>query len=526
MPSIDSFRQIVQQAQQQQQLDHTIGAADQQLQLETPTAPPSAWTNLKAGLSKVPLLGRLGALQSARAEVNQYQQQLDNLSVSNRQVRAGFVKALHHDLGEGAADMATKRIDVNTKTPLTARAVKNVLSDIDQARDQARDISNRRITLFVDSPVQGGHRGPGETDIINLCLDKGFKLNDAADLSGIVGEDGAKAIKDAIRQGCKGLDNYSNGNGILTNQDIADVAGRVLDLYADMKHLPGMDQDALSTILQRASTKPTVKAIENTAREGALMHLLKPKLDLKNPASSLSQAANVQQNPTLEAAAKDIAKGMTEYVEGNWRAAPEHFGCGSDLQSIRYTLDKHLSQKITDAIERHQDAVQAINKSATLTDAQKALLTDIAQSRRMDPEQVKQYESMSSVMQSGLQTLLEHAQRQDTDGMITTLHHLDRAAAEALTKMRQSGADLWEITSLYGGDTRLDVFSEFVRVAGTHQDVSEPVVGHLTASSLKQSIDDALLSAMDQGNKEMLEKAGGANEMRPVLVQTLKSQRQ
>ncbi len=104
------------------------------LGVREPINAPTGWTKFKAALSHVPLLGKIGSLRQARAEVESYPVRLQQFQVESRQIMTGFVQSLRAEYGEGVATTAMQDVDQTGTTPLTGRSVRTILANAEQAK--------------------------------------------------------------------------------------------------------------------------------------------------------------------------------------------------------------------------------------------------------------------------------------------------------------------------------------------------------------------------------------------------------
>ncbi|WDP86402.1 MAG: hypothetical protein HUN05_15755 [Desulfobacter sp.] len=83
--NVRNFQNTARQAEQLNRMgnEFSIGQGNQ-VQLRQPLNPPGKWTSFKVSLSNVPLLKHFSGVRQARAQMDEYHQQVDDLKVSNR----------------------------------------------------------------------------------------------------------------------------------------------------------------------------------------------------------------------------------------------------------------------------------------------------------------------------------------------------------------------------------------------------------------------------------------------------------
>jgi hypothetical protein len=508
--TIGDFNKIALQSTQPQMV---VGHDDnQRTSLREPLNPPGAWTQFKAALSSVPLLGQMGSLQQARQEVDSYPVRLAQYEVSNRQILAGFVQDLRENYGDRVADMAMRSVDVNDGAPLSQRMVKTAIDSAEQAQKQQRAMNNMQVTRFVESPLQGGTRLPGETDMTALFLERNLPLNGQPSWQQALGPGGAKFVSQLTEGLCRALPDHARQ--ALTNGQIATAANQALDTYQSLLATPDMTPARLEDVLVRATQKSGHQAMLAHARELAVTDRLEIQLNRKDPESLLSRtAAAVQRSMQAEVDAlglpppgldlgpvlKSIGGGINETVSFGMREMAKELGCSDDAPSIARALDGVLPGKMETAVREHIQALTLIQQSPTLTDSQKTELMAIAQTRRIDAVQVQKYEAVAGAISQAMTALREYAQGGADPQAVFA--RLDTALARYETDvvaMKEHGATMWEHGSLSGGDMTIELMQQFANVAAhglseedgqaLHTQIHSPAVGTL-AQVMQQSSD-------------------------------------
>ena len=449
--------------------------------LRKPLHPPSAWTGFKAALSHVPVLGQIGSLRQARQEVDSYPVKLGEYQASNRQILAGFVQDLRASYGDHVANMAMKKVQVSDGAPLSQRMVKTALDSADQTQKQMRAMNNMQITRFLENPTQGGYRAPGEKDMADLCFERNLPIGGQPSWQHALGADAAKFVTTMIEGLCRSLPGHAQG--MLANAQIASAASQALDLYQSLASTPDMTPARLEGILMRANQKAPLghQAVLNYAQELAISTRLKDQLDPQNPESLLGRTATQVQDslrgeidalglppPGLDLAPvlKSISRSLNETIAFGAKQLPQQLGCADDAPSIAKALDAALPGKLEAALREHVQALTLVQQSTTLTTDQKAELLEIARTRRIDPEQVRQYEAGAADLAQALDALRAYVRGGgDPQALLARLGQALDTYATGLGAMKMHGATMWEHGSLSGGDMTSTLLDQFSKVA-------------------------------------------------------------
>lgn len=508
--SIGDFNKIALQSATPQMV---VGQDDnQRATLRQPLNPPSAWTKFKAALSNIPLLGRMESLQEARQAVASYPLQVAQYEISNRQILVGFVQDLRENYGDGVAHMAMRSVEIREGAPLSQRMVKTAIDSAEQAQKQQRAMNNMQITRFLESPLQGGARLRGETDMTALFLERNLPLRDQPSWQQALDKSGAQFVSRLTEGLCRSLPEHARQP--LANAQIAAAAAQALDVYQSLLATPDMTPARLEGILMRALQKPDHRSMLNQARELAVTDRLESQLNRSNPDSLLSQTARAVQGSMqadidalalpppgldLTAVLKSIRNGIQETVSFGMRGLAGELGCNDDPPSIARALDAVLAGKIETALREHIQALTLIQQSTTLTDGQKTALMAIADTRRIDPVQVQKYEAVAGAVSHAITALRDFAQGGGSPEAV--LERLDGALQRYETDvvtMKAHGAAMWEHGSLDGGDMTIELMQQFSNVAAhamgqgearaLHTRFASPQVGQL-AQVMQQSMD-------------------------------------
>lgn len=455
--------------------------------LREPLNPPSAWTKFKAALSNVPLLGRLGALQQARQEVESYPVRLGQYQASNRQILAGFVADLRQTYGDHIADMAVRDLNLRDGAPLTARTVSQALQNVGRMQQQYRAMNNMDITRFLESPLAGGTRLPGETDMNGVFLDRGMALNGKSSWQDALGDGAARFITQYVMQCCSELPEHSQGR--LDNARIAEFANKALDLYEELLAAPGMTPEKVSHHLNRVADANRGKAVEAKAyearaREFVIVDRMEHWLDRSNPDSMLRSIARevagqmgVPEPP--DGVLKSISRNMVEQLSYRTEAMPKEFGCSADASAIINALEPRLQQHVRAAVQEHLQAVQLIGQSTVLGQAGKDRLLQIASTRRIDTVQVREYERMTTSVEQAIRALAQGLPNRDYAPVLQALGGVLDASEHGLDAMKEHGESLWESNSLAGGEFSTQTMAL----------VNELAVGTLSQDQARQLLD-------------------------------------
>lgn len=462
---------------------------NQHATLREPLNPPGAWTKFKAALSSLPVLGHMGSLQRARQEVDSYPVRLAQYEVSNRQILAGFVQDLRQNFGERVANMAMRNVEVTDGAPLSQRMVKTAIDSAEQAQKQQRAMNNMQITRFLENPLQGGARLPGEVDMNALYLERNMPLNGQPSWQQALSTHGAKFVGQLSEGLCRSLPDHSRQ--ALTNEQIATAANQALDTYQSLLATPDMTPARLEGILMQANEKSAsgYKVVLERARELVITDRLDTQIDRKNAGSLLNRIALAVQTtmkedidalelppPGLNLAPvlKSIANGISETVSFGMRGLARELGCSDDTPSLARALDAVVPTKIEAAVREHIQALRMIQLSETLTEGQKSELMAIANTRRIDPVQVQKYEAIAAAVSRATTALQSYAQGgADPQTVLGQLEHALGRFETDLGSMKQFGATLWEQGSLSGGDMTTVLMQQFTDVAARNMGPEE-----------------------------------------------------
>jgi len=479
------------------------------IELRKPLNPPSAWTGFKAALSNVPLLGQLGSLRQARQEVDSYPVRLGEYQASNRQILAGFVQDLQASYGTHAAKMAMKNVDVADGKPLSQRMVKTALDNADKAQKQMRAMNNLQITQFLENPMQGGVRLPGKVDMTDVCFQRNMPVGGQPSWQHAVGTESAKFITRMTEGLCRSQPEHARQ--MLSNETIAAAANQALDVYQTLLSTPDMTPARLEGILQRANEKAGSghQAMLSFAKELAITTRLDEQISRQDPQSMLNRIATQVQGsmrgeidalglppPGLNLAPvlKSVANGISETVSFGMSGLAQQLGCANDVPSIARALDGALPGKMEQALREHVQALTMIQQSPTLTDAQKAELLAIANTRRIDPVQVQKYEAIAQTISDATVALKAYAQ--GTGGVDAVFKGLERALSafeNETVPMKEHGATMWESGSLSGGDMTTELMDQFARLAAASLSADDakallPLIGGAEVARLMEAM--------------------------------------
>lgn len=514
--SIEQFSRAAQGPSPAQ--DAVFGQTDQGgIELQEPLKAPGKWTMFKAALSHVPLLGRIGALQEARSAVADYPVKLEQYQVTNRQILAGFVQDLQARYGDHIADMAMRDATPTDGAPLSQRAVTTILEQAGRAEMSQKARNNMEITRFMESPLQGGMRLPGETDMNGVFLDKDFSLAGAGGWREAVGDGAADFVTAYVMKSAAALPDH--GKGPIANETIARLAGEALDIYSELKASPDMTTDRLDTILSAASTRGSAAQIVDTAREKTIVARLETQLDRRDPESMLRQAAariadEMGMPPLTDAVLKTISNNIVDKLTYVTKGLPEVLDCDPEMTALMEAIDEKLTTNVERAITEHLEAQQLIAGSETMTEDQQAFMTELAGRRRIDPVQVEQYGLIGGSVRSAMDGVSDFAGGGSVEDLLESLRGGLRSFEEGLPLMKEHGDGMWEAGSLDGGDMTNQLMEEFAKfaAAGMTREEAQELLGHLTGDRVSM-----LLSAMRESGDMTI-----AAQL-PILLSTMVS---
>jgi hypothetical protein len=440
--------------------------AKNKLEVREPLDPPSGWTRFKAALSNLPLLGGLGALKQARAEVEAYPVKLGEYQATNRQLLTGLMKDLRSEFGDEIAEMTLRNMGVEDGAPLSLRTVGTALEGAKRSQQQCKSQNNMLVTRFLESPLQGGARLRGEQDMNDVFLERGLKLGDAPGWQGAIGPGAEKFITKYVQARCQELPEHAKGR--LTNEQIVAAANEAFALYEELSAVPGMTHERLGAILEQATEKSSVRELAGKAREEAIMDKVDPMLNRRDPGSFLStEAGKVARGhglpPLPDAVLKSIGNNMGEMLRYGANQLSKELGCAPDTTSVIAALRPRLEENVHKALDEHCQALKMIEGSTTLNDAQKAKLREIAATRRMDPVQVAEYEKVAATMSEALKAAGELPG--GAGKLVEAMKGVLRQFEKSMTAMGEHGGTFWESGSLKGGDTTNILNGQFAEVA-------------------------------------------------------------
>ncbi|MBS1196625.1 MAG: hypothetical protein H6R18_410 [Proteobacteria bacterium] len=468
--SINTYSNTAQQLMQANQAGSVL-VQDQEgkMKAETPVNPPGNWTKFKAALSNLPLLGSLGSLRQARAEVESYPIRFAEQQASSRRLLNGFAQDLRAAFGSDIADLALRDIDRTGGTPLTARTVTAVLEQAARSQKNHQAMNNMAVTRFLESPLQGPSKMPGDTDMNGIFLDRNMQLNGTNGWQEALGKPAADFITKYVQKQCSEQPAHSQGH--LSNAQIAEAATRAFDLYEEIKAQPGINSEKLATILNLATSKDVATDIRNVARENAIMDKVDLMLNRRNPESMLSRTAvemarqyNLPAIP--DAVLKCISNSMSDMLRVRTSSMPTNFACASDTGSIVSALTPRLEANVRTALEEHCKALKMIDSSTTLNPAQQTKLRELAASRRLDTVQVAQYERVAGLAAQTANDVAHNLGLGNFGAAIESMRGvLHQGFEDGLSAMQNNGAKFWEADSLTGGDMTYTMMQQFMSLA-------------------------------------------------------------
>ncbi|HSV45532.1 MAG TPA: hypothetical protein VLJ58_07045, partial [Ramlibacter sp.] len=509
---IQSFSQIPTQPQLNPDAVVTRGAGPGgQLELREPLNPPGRWTQFKAALASVPLLGNLGSLRQARAEVDAYPVKLGQYQATNRQMLAGLHEELRNAYGGEIADMTLRNMGIADGAPLTARTVSTALEGARRAQQSCRSLNNMMATRLLESPLAGGQKLRGEKDMTDVFLDRGLEMRGASSWQEAVGPGAAKFITQQVMQRCAQLPEHARG--ALANEQVARAMDEALAAYQEIAGAPGMTPDKLQKILGDASTQKTPGAGLVRAREMVLAQSAEVLLDRKNPESFLRQeAGRVAERfgmpPLSDKVLKAIGGSMADQVsQSNYGQVAGQLGLAPDasLETAVPALRARLETNTRQALEGHYEALRMIEDSATLSDPQKAQLRQVATERRLDPEQVRQFERLAGSVGAAAREL----GRGDASTALGTLQRLMVDMQQAMRAMQDHAGGMW-LQNTVSGDAGNKTFEIAAQLAATAlpPEQARELLAALTGDGMKQFVQQVASGASGMVREQVTQLVG------------------
>jgi len=433
----------------------TQSAPNQAVTLGWPLNPPGNWTKFKAALSGLPLLGQIGSLRQARADVDAYPVRLGEYQASNRQILTGLREEMVKQYGADIASAAMDGMLPADGAPLTGRTVSTMLQNAERAQTQSRARNNMALTNFLENSRAGGLRAPGSTDMFGVCLARRIPLGDHTEWKGAFGPGVARFLEQQITERVKALPEYSRG--AVSNEQLARIANEALDLYQELLAAPGMTSEKLdrhmAEVLAGNSGK-SPKAVEALVRERVIVdENAKKMMDHHNPDSMFSRAVREQTTghdfPELPSdVLRSISTNMVTGLRAKVSLMPEKFGCAPDATSVVGALAPRLDQKVREVIMEHQKGVELLEQDSAGPAHIRQRLGEIAQTRRIDTVQVQSYVSATRTLTDGLRALGGELRQGQIDNGAQRLYQMQARFAGSLTAMKDHGSDLWEVGSI------------------------------------------------------------------------------
>jgi len=195
--------------------------ANNEIVARIPLLPPSAWANFKAALSKLPLLGRLGGLRQAHAEVESFAVELDAYRSDNRKILSSLQRDLRSEFGPAIADTAVGTLNAEDGAPLLLCKVSAAYIGAKGLQSNCKVHNDMQIASFLEIAPPF----PGEQNVTGLYLQRRRKL----DWQNAFGSAAAGLLGKCVYARCQALPEYAKGP--LTNQQIVAAANDAFALY-------------------------------------------------------------------------------------------------------------------------------------------------------------------------------------------------------------------------------------------------------------------------------------------------------
>lgn len=500
--AIGDYTRIAQQPQQNAVLGQT---GKGRIVLREPLEAPSGWTKFKAALSNVPLLGRIGSLQEARRTVAEYPLKLENYQISNRQILSGFTRDLQARFGDHVADMAMRELRPLDGAPLSQRTVATILGNAERTEKHFKAQTNIAVTRFLESPLAGGQRLPGDTDMNGVYLDMGLDLNRGGSWSEALGPGASKLVESLVRRAIR--ENPDYGRATIDNRTIEFAARDALRLLAELKDdlstVDDLTDEAMDDVLSRIGERGSEAEVKAQGRELVIVDRLERHLDRTNPESMLGKIVSdlVKEHDLPapgQAILKSIKGSMIESLVSVIHAMPQEFDCDPDLGSVCEALDKRLPVYLKAAVEEHMKALGWLEESGgIITDAQAGVLKQVAETRRIDGVQVAEYRTVGDLIASTLQKVSDFTLGGSPQPVLDGFRMLLKAVEDGVERMRFHGGEtMQEAGSLLGGEMMNQLMLEFSRfaAAGLTPEEAGDLLTRLTGDEAKGLVAGMMMS--------------------------------
>jgi hypothetical protein len=239
-------------------------------------------------------------------------------------------------------------------------------------------------------------------------------------------------------------------------------------LYRELSNLPGMTAGELDRSLTVAVQEPW-EAVTAQARENAIMSVIAPLLDRSKPESLVNEvaaevAARFGRNSAgafPPAVVKSMTDTLEDFIRKNGSRLSSLLKTALDASEIAHALKEQLAVHLETAMAEHCKALAQIDDVPN--PRQRAVLSDIAQTRRMDAAQVEQSfeiaKAMTAAFAAGMKTPLS------AKVLLLAIKNVLGQFSQSFGAMQQHGVRFWQQGSLGGGDFSIKLAAQCTRLA-------------------------------------------------------------
>lgn len=423
MPALKDYVDIVSNPVARQ-IDDGICVADRRgnFSVEKPVSPPSPWVYFKAALADLPglaVLGRMVALNHARAVVRRYAVDAKKQQLSSKCFRDVFIQDIQAAYGKKIADMCARTCLVDGRKPLHARTVSQAIQLADDVKWNNCFANREAVKAFLARPHLQSIFQPWLKDAQGLSPEIAKRLNrQHPSWRDVVDDAGVKFIGDYVVNQCRHLPEYTQGR--LGDEQIIEVAREAFRLYRDNI---GRTQEAMS-----------IKSGELDAYS-ALDHLLPASLLVRTAADVAMRNGHLEiPSAVLALVACDVRRSFPEWMQD---------GIGANVVPLTGMKEHLLKLHIEKVLTAHCAALREVEQSTVFQPDQKKMLEELARTRRFDRGQIVAYESSARAMSNAARDIADDLRGSHVDAAVDTLTRLLTRVGTMEKVMDQLGATLY-----------------------------------------------------------------------------------
>jgi len=518
--NIQNFQNTARQAQSLNRNNNEFSIGEgSQVQLRQPLNPPGKWTSFKASLSNVPLLKNFSGIRQARAQMNEYHQQVDDLKISNRQVMQSFMLCLQNEFGPGIADMAMKDIDQTLGTPLTSRTVTRVMENVEQGTKALKAKNNFTMMRFLENSTTGGMRFSGEKDMVGLFLEKGINLHGKSQWQDGLKPEQAQCLEKLFRLKCQELPEYSKGQ--ISNEQMICIANETLDFLKEIQDQDVVKPDELNGILANKTQHAlSSKGMISSVRKELVDEKTFGLLDQKSPESLFNKTLDRLMGEMgmggsfPDSLKKAIASDLTNEIIMSSNQA-RLFGCEPELKTLLPALTSHVKKRCEQAISGHLEALKMLDTLEGVSQKQLNSIKELANTQRMDTVQVEKFKENCSLAPF-IKGLTQALNNRDVTGALEVFRSIKEKTIPSLIPCQEKARSMGCWTQFSANDVKVLVNQfEKVALAGASKEELQGLFDALTSpggKDLLHAMDHAPLDEVDMEFRQLQEIQRGLVE--------------